>query len=294
MAFPFPLPPVSSSPENPAWTGRGFRVAGQMEPVLSYAINDSGWTDELTDFHESSAGEAHYIDIASRRNALSRLRQWVKGERPVIMDIGCSSGFMLRDIREAFPQAQVLGADYVVGPLRKLALEHPDWPLIQFDLTTCPLPDECLDAAVLLNVFEHIGEDGLAMGQLHRMLKRGGVAVIEVPAGPALFDIYDKQLMHFRRYDLEGLSSLLSSAGFEVHDGSHIGFFLYPAFAFTKRQNQKYFDLPDDEQLKIVEDNINLARSNPIMNFIMKAEEALRYRIPFPVGIRCVAVARKK
>lgn len=294
MNFPFHLPPVPSSPDVPAWTGQGFRVGEKMESVLSYAINDSGWTDELTDFHETSAGDVHYIDIASRRNALSRLRKWVKSGKPVIMDIGCSSGFLLRDIREAFPQAEVVGADYVVGPLQKLARKHPDWPLIQFDLTTCPLPDECLDAAVLLNVFEHIGDDALAVSQLHRMLKPGGVAVIEVPAGPELYDVYDKQLMHFRRYDLTGLKTLLSNAGFEVHDASHIGFILYPAFAWTKIRNKKYLDLPDEEQRKIVGRNINFARENPVMDFIMSAEAAFRYRVPFPRGIRCVAVARKK
>ena len=294
MPFPFQLPPVPSSLEVPAWTGQGFRVGEKLESVLSYAINDSGWTDELTDFHETSAGEFHYIDIASRRNALSRLRKWVGSGHPVIMDIGCSSGFLLRDIREAFPQAQIVGADYVAGPLRKLARSHPDWPLIQFDLTTCPLPDECLDAAVFLNVFEHIGDDALAVRQLHRMLKRGGVAVIEVPAGPELYDVYDKQLMHFRRYELTGLKTLLSNAGFEVHDASHIGFILYPAFALTKIRNRKYLDLPDREQRKIVERNISFARENPVMDFIMSAEAALRYRVPFPRGIRCVAVARKK
>ena len=294
MSFPFPLPPVPSSLEVPTWTGKGFCVGETVESVLTYAISDSGWTDELTDFHETSAGDVHYIDIASRRNAISRLQKWVKGDRPVIMDIGCSSGFMLRDIRQEFPQAQVLGADYVVGPLRKLAHHHPDWPLIQFDLTTCPLPDECLDAAVLLNVFEHIGDDALAVRQLHRMLKRGGVAVIEVPAGPELFDVYDKQLMHFRRYNLSGLKTLLSNAGFEVHDASHIGFLLYPPFALTKLRNKKHLDLPDEEQLKIVEQNINMARGNPAMNLIMSVEGALRYRLPFPCGIRCVAVARKK
>ena len=293
MSFPFPLPPVPTSPVVPSWTGRGFQVGHRLEPVLSYTVTESGWTDGLTHFHESLAGDQHYIDIASRGNSLSRLRKWVKGERPVIMDIGCSSGFLLRDIRKQFPHAQVVGADYVPAPLHKLAKAHPDWPLIQFDLTTSPLPDECLDAASLANVLEHIGDDVTAVKQVYRMLRPGGVAVIEVPAGPHLFDVYDKQLMHFRRYSRKSLNELLSGAGFEVHDESHIGFFVYPAFAIIKKRNKKYLELPDEEQLQIVEGSINIARGNPVMDMIMSMEEALRYKVPFPFGIRCVAVGRK-
>jgi len=293
MPFPFPLPPVPPHPDIPLWTGRGFQVGQKLEPVLAYAVSDSGWTDGLTDFHESTAGDNHYIDNASRENSLSRLKKWVTGEKPVIMDIGCSSGFLLRQIRAAFPHGEVLGADYVPAPLHKLAKAHPDLPLLQFDLTTCPLPDACLDAASLANVLEHIGDDGAAVRQVYRMLKPGGVAVIEVPAGPHLFDVYDKQLMHFRRYTSKGLHDLLAGAGFEVHDESHIGFFVYPAFAVVKKRNKKYLSLPEEEQLKIVEGSINIARQNPVMNMVMGVEAALRYRLPFPAGIRCVAVGRK-
>ena len=60
-----------------------------------------------------------------------------------------------------------------------------------------------------------------------------------------------------------------------------------------KKRNKRYLSLPDQEQLKIVEGSINIARENPIMNAVMSVEEVLRYRLPFPFGIRCVAVGRK-
>jgi SAM-dependent methyltransferase len=293
MSLPFPLPPIPASPATPSWTGKGFQIGPNLEPVLSYAVNDSGWTDGLTDLHESCAGEEHYIDIASRRNSLAQLQKWVKGPRPVIMDIGCSSGFLLRKIQKQFPSAMVLGADYVPAPLHRLAKNHPDLPLLQFDLTTCPLPDACLDAVSLANVLEHIGDDAKAVQQVYRMLRPGGVTVIEVPAGPHLFDVYDKQLLHFRRYSRQSLHDLLANAGFEVLDESHIGFLVYPAFAWVKKRNKRYLSLPDEEQLKIVESSIQIARGNPLMNAIMSVEEAMRYRVPFPFGIRCVAVGRK-
>jgi len=291
--FPFPLPPINATSGTPQWTGNGFAIGDSIRPVLSYALEDSGWTDELTDFHESQAGEHHYIDIASRKIALSRLRKYLTNPQPVIMDIGCSSGFMVRDIIEGMPNAQVIGADYILGPLLKLAANHPEWPLLQFDLTQSPLPSACLDAAVLLNVFEHIPDDALAAQHVFRMLRPGGVAVIEVPAGPDLFDVYDKQLMHFRRYTSESLAALLRGAGFEVLDSSHIGFFLYPAFAFVKRRNQKHLNASAEQQRQIVAKSMNMAKNNSLMNLLMAAEGALSAAIPYPKGIRCVAVGRK-
>src|SRR5260221_7588951 len=104
MTFPFPLPPRRNEEPAPTWTGAGFAIAGEATPVLAYNIQASGWTDELTAFHESQAGDQHYIDKASRKNALDCLRRFCATPKPIIMDIGCSSGFMVRDIHQAMPE----------------------------------------------------------------------------------------------------------------------------------------------------------------------------------------------
>jgi SAM-dependent methyltransferase len=63
--------------------------------------------------------------------------------------------------------------------------------LLHFDLRHCPLPDGSFDGVILLNVLEHIKEDAAALRQIARILKPGGIAAIEVPAGRGLYDIYD-------------------------------------------------------------------------------------------------------
>ena len=115
-------------------------------------------------------------------------------------------------------------------PLAALALSMPDVPLLQFDLTTCPLPGESLDAVVLLNVLEHIPDDTAALRQIYRVLKPGGIAVIEASTGPHSYDVYDKLLLHCRRYALAGLRNLATSVGFRIVEQSHLGCFVYPGF----------------------------------------------------------------
>jgi SAM-dependent methyltransferase len=288
----FPAPPGCRG--EAVWNGRHFLVDGQPVAVLSYEAGTSGWTDELSAFHEDISGGNHYIEVASREHALSRLERWLpKQAAPLIMDIGCSSGFLLRDLRRRFPRAIVAGADYVRGPLEKLARTMPDVPLLQLNLVQCPLPDDSLDAAVLLNVLEHIEQDFLAAQQVYRILKPGGIAVIELPAGPHLYDVYDKQLLHHRRYRMADLAAMLERAGFRILERSHLGFFLYPGFWWVKRRNQKYLPADDETQRRIVESNISEFSDGRLMHAVMRAEAKLRDWIPYPWGIRCLVTCQK-
>jgi SAM-dependent methyltransferase len=240
--------------------------------------------------HEDVAGAAHPIDVASRRHAVDQLRRHLPRADGVVLEVGCSSGYLLRDMRDALPEAFLIGADYVRGPLEALAAAMPTVPILQFDLQRCPLPDASIDAVVLLNVLEHIEDDASAVGHLFRVLRPGGVAVVEIPAGPGLFDVYDKQLMHFRRYRLKGVLSLFQNAGFRIEKASHLGFFVYPAFWAVKKKNRWF--AKEQAAADVVAKDIKTS-ANPVLASLMKLELKLGERMSFPVGIRCVLTCRK-
>lgn len=267
-------------------------VGGQRQRVLSYAPRESGWTDALTSFHEDTAGDNHPIDRASRLTALRGLRHLTAAE-PVILEVGCSSGFMLRRLREAYPRATLIGADYVRGPLEELADALPGVPLLQFDLTVCPLPTASIDAVILLNVLEHIADDGAALAQVSRILRPGGVAVVEVPAGPHLYDVYDALLLHHRRYTRARLHRLAHAAGLQVVTSSHLGVLAYPAFAAVKLYNRRYLNRPESVQRRVVGQHIQTSRQSPLFDLVMRAELALARYVRWPFGIRCTLVAQK-
>jgi hypothetical protein len=132
-----------------------------------------------------------------------------------------------------------------------------------------------------------------AIQQVFRIIKPGGIAVIEVPAGPHLFDVYDKRLLHFRRYTLKSLIDKVESVGFNVDEGSHLGALIYPAFAMVKKRNQRYNNCPEEKQTQIVVKNISQGRTNSLMTGLMRLEEALRPYVPYPFGIRCLITCRK-
>lgn len=289
-SFPWPPPPETSL--RPRWNGRNFEWGDQTCRVLAYDGESSHWSEYLTSLHEIEAGHDHPIDLASRRLAVSSMER-LAVNAPIILDAGCSSGFVLEDLRQMLPHARLIGADYLRGPLEGLAQRMPDIPILQFDLRRCPLPTACVDGVTSLNVLEHIDDHQTALAEIHRILKPGGLAHIEVPAGPALYDIYDEHLMHHRRYRLADLVSLARQTGFVVEKATHLGCLVYPAFYWVKHRNRRKLSLPADEKNRLVIAQIRATRSNPLFAILLKLETAVGRHLSYPWGIRCVCRLRK-
>ncbi len=76
------------------------------------------------------------------------------------------------------------------------------------------------DTVIASNVVEHIEDDQLSIRNCKYMLQSGGRLVVLVPAYNQLYNSFDKELGHFRRYNKKGLQRLLTYEGFEiVHSG---------------------------------------------------------------------------
>jgi SAM-dependent methyltransferase len=260
---------------------------------FDYNSTSYGWADELTALHEKSAGSNHFIDRASRTYALRQLLKHVQGKSPVILEVGSSSGYMVRLMREHFPHATIMGSDVAGETLKRLAASMPDSPLLRFDLVHCPFSDRSVDAVVLLNVLEHIDDDETAVKQIYRILKPRGIAVVEVPAGAHLYDVYDEMLLHRRRYNFPELSRLFTNAGFKIQKKSHLGFFLYPGFWAVKRRNKRLFSLGKATIQQIVEQNISDTRDSRLLSNLMWIESLLGRWISYPIGIRSLLICVK-
>ena len=67
------------------------------------------------------------------------------------------------------------------------------------------------DSIFALNVVEHISDDDLAIKNSKKLLKPGGNLIILVPAYQWLYNKFDKELEHYRRYTRKSLKKLFSS-----------------------------------------------------------------------------------
>lgn len=267
---------------EPLWNGESFTVNNLELPILEYSSNLVGWNEELTNMHEDLLGAAHPIDVSSRTFALNTIIHICESNaNPVIMEIGCSSGYLLRELRNFDNNLSIIGVDVIKGPLLRISSERLKIPLLVFDLVNNPMPDSSVDVVILLNVLEHIDDDYKALEQAKRICRSGGRIVIEVPYGDHLYDAYDKELLHFRRYSAERLFRFAESLNMEVESYNYSGFLLYPFFFFIKSFRRFFKVSPSD-----VVNNNSKHTKNKFVGIVFAIERFIAKYITLPVGIR--------
>jgi SAM-dependent methyltransferase len=267
---------------------------GTTEPFVSFVGDDHpvNWSEQLEELHEESSRE-HFIDVWTRASMLARL-----GPLPAqaaIVDLGCSTGYLLEDLRAAHQDAQLTGIDLVAAGLRKAHLGVPDARLLQADVCALPLEDRSMDAAVSANLLEHVPDDRLALRELQRVLRPGARGVIVVPAGPATYDYYDRFLGHERRYARGELASKARDAGLEVLEDIHLGSVLYPPFWLVKQRNRRRFGHLQGAALEArVASDIAGTRNSRVGQLACRLERALLdHGVALPFGIRGLTVVRR-
>jgi len=227
-------------------------------------MNDmaQGWSPALTALHEDMAAGQHPMDVAARRDALAQLHRYFSADQALtILEVGCGSGYLLDEIAAAFPSAGIFGEDV-----------HPtDSTIAGWSLLDCPLPTGLCDAVLALSVLEHIQDDTLALQQLYRILRPGGIAIIQVPAGQHLYDGYDAALGHYRRYADGVLAQQMLNVGFEITRETHLGAVAYPAFWAAKTWNQLTHAKPSPE---LVRENATSSSNGMLMRAALKLEQA--------------------
>jgi SAM-dependent methyltransferase len=274
-------------PAGPAngGTGRAAFLAYVERPEVN-------WSAELEDLHEESS-RSHFLDVWTRRAMLKRLGP-LPG-RPVLADLGCSTGHLLADLDAARPDATLIGVDLVASGLRKAHALVPGARLLQADVCGLPLRSESVDAVLSANLLEHVPSDVDALAEIRRVLRPGGRAVIVVPAGPGTYDYYDRFLGHERRYGRGELAGKARGAGLEVLMDAYLGSLPYPLFWLVKQRNRRRFAHLQGEALAArVARDIAATKNSRVGALSCRLESRMLdagLRIPF--GIRGLAVLRR-
>ncbi|HVL82479.1 MAG TPA: class I SAM-dependent methyltransferase [Actinomycetota bacterium] len=139
------------------------------------------------------------------------------GER--ILEIGCGLGTFTPWLME---HGRVTAVDPSSDAVRYVAERIPHAE--ELDLREGSITDEATvdalepryDTALMVNVLEHIEEQGLALANAHRLLAPGGRLIVLSPWGPRLWGSLDEAFGHVRRYTRGSLRTAMQQGGFEV------------------------------------------------------------------------------
>jgi len=103
---------------------------------------------------------------------------------------------------------------YISFDIERFAMEHGD-------ITQMRYTDHSQDYFLALHVLEHIPEEGKALSEIKRVLKPGGVAILQVPVDWSVGRTYEyaqpnrREVGHVRRYGCD-FGEHIARHGFEV------------------------------------------------------------------------------
>lgn len=265
-------------------------------PFLPFAVGlDVNWSAELEAMHEEPSRD-HFLDVHTRTAILDSLHAaGVGAPSPTLLDAGCSSGYLLEDLSDAYPGASLIGVDLVAAGLYRAHSNAPQAELLLADACDLPLQDETVDALASANLLEHVPDDVSALREFHRVLRPGGTAALIVPTGKSLYDYYDSHLGHERRYARHELAQKSRAVGFQVIRDTFVGSLIYPPFWITKKRNRRrHRALNDKEARRLVAKSIDRTRGSRLGEIACSVERVmLRQGIGLPFGIRGLTVLRR-
>ena len=203
--------------------------------------------------------------------------------RPLrLVDVGCGTGAVLRGLAEFGEAVGIEANETLLAVARAAGLDARKGALPD-DL---PIAAGWADVVLLLDVIEHLDDDGAALHAARRLLTAGGVLVVTVPAYPWLWSGHDVALGHRRRYVAPNLRRLVEGAGYGVERLTYFNTVLFPAVAATRFGKRLRGDESHD-----------LQRPGPVLNRLLERLFALeRHLVPalaLPFGTSLMIVARR-
>lgn len=176
-----------------------------MSIIKDFYDNHKNFTRRTSIEYHISPGIKCKFDLI--KSNLSLNRKFNHG-----IDLG-SSGNSILTLLDNFEQKSFF--DIANLPLIQYIRENGKNPLCG-DLARLPYRDCSFDFVCALDVLEHIKNDKLAISEISRILRRGGITVITVPHRMKYYTNQDRIIGHYRRYEINQVISLFKKSKLKI------------------------------------------------------------------------------
>lgn len=197
-----------------------------------------------------------------------------------ILEIGCGTGFVLSQIRQTYPDANLYAGDVFTEGLEFAAERVPECQFLQIDAREMPFASE-FDIIGMFDVIEHIADDEQVLAQLYQSIKPNGLIILTVPQHPFLWSYHDEQAQHKRRYQRSELETKARQVNLEVIYSTSFVSLLLPMMILKRNEDTSSIDKDNWHQ--------HLLKINPVINRLAKTiltieQFFIRQGLSFPVG----------
>jgi SAM-dependent methyltransferase len=232
-----------------------------------------------------AAEQEHWWFVARHRIVLHLLERYLppnSGAPYKVADLGCGCGMMLLRLSEKYEPVGLDGSRHAIEFARRRGVTAKLGALPE----DVPLSRESYDAVLMLDVLEHLKYDRASVEVAASLLKPGGILICTVPAHTWLWTKFDEDHHHFRRYSRRQFRSLFDEPSIRLELLSHLNAILFAPAAMWRILAAKVFERDRARYLR-------LPPFNSVLRSIFAFERLLLGKVPMPLGLSFIAVARK-
>lgn len=224
-----------------------------------------------------NAEEKHFWFHIRRKWIFDRIKKFVPSNAK-ILDVGCGTGNVTSFLsRKGYT---VTGCELYAEALN---MAWPGFLKVQGDSNSLPFKDSSFDMVGLFDVIEHFENDISPIKEASRVVRKGGIIAVTVPARKELWSHIDEIAMHKRRYDKEMLRYLFTETKLTPLLSEYMFMSLYAPMKYMRGKNNN-----SDLHLS------TRGLANPLLTGLFDIERFISGGISLPIGTSIIAVGVKK
>jgi len=161
-------------------------------------------------YHFDTDHEGKFVPTHSGWLRSKQLIDWIPDTEPVILEVGCNSGGLLRLIMNTRIGSVVYGIDIQPDLIKRA--KQKGIIAIEGKAEELPYENDYFDVVIFSEVLEHFFDPDLALAEGMRVLKPGGLVIGSVPhpGGKNAAKGIDNHLYHARIFTKKSLKEILS------------------------------------------------------------------------------------
>ena len=215
-------------------------------------VTDMTVLEKQTIKMRSAAPESEQ-SVVLQTQGISEDHWWFKGRREVIssvvgalingrsaniVEIGCGTGGNLKMLSKFGNVTAVEMNEDAASCAEELTGREILRGELPYGLQN--IAGKTFDLVCLLDVLEHIENDGEALKEIRKILAPHGKLLISAPAYRCLYGEHDRRMSHYRRYSRNSMEELLKANGYNVVYDSYMNMFLFPAMLIARIFGKKH------------------------------------------------------
>ena len=158
----------------------------------------------------------------------------LQGRQVEILDAGCGTGGLIKALRARDQNWSLTGLDYS-DVACDYARQRTSVPIVQGSIEALPFAAAQFDALLCADVISQIDDASVAIREFARVLRAGGILVINVAAYQWMWSYHDDSCQTKHRYTRPEIAALLRGAGFAGVRTTHWNALPFPA-VWAKRK----------------------------------------------------------